>query len=256
MVLKYMKHIASIIAALVVTAALSAQTAAGLASDADDCYRLADYPTAIENYEAAIASGMASAELYYNLGNAYYREGQMAQAILNYERALRLKPGMSDAKENLALANSHTTDRITELPRLFVVRWIDWLCTAVTPHAWRIVWLLLLALLGASVATMRLGRNTAIRKTGFAGIVATALLLLLTTLLLLGATKRYNSHREAIVMEQAITVKSSPESKSVDKMLLHEGTKVDVLEELSGWYKIRISDGTTGWCQSSNIERI
>ena len=82
------------------------------------------------------------------------------------------------------------------------------------------------------------------------------MLLIVATLLLIGSTKCFNAHDEAIIMEQTITVKSSPEQQSVDKMLLHEGTKVDVLDVYSDWTKIRIADGTTGWCLSESIERI
>jgi tetratricopeptide (TPR) repeat protein len=223
---------------------------------ADSAYRIADYEQAASLYEEVLASGFDSPDLYYNLGNTYYRLDRFGLAILNYERALRLKPSMSDAKENLAIANSKTQDRITELPRLFIVRWVDSLCTSVTPHAWRIVWLVLIVLLGVAILLLRWGSNTELRKAGLVGSIVTAVILVATTLLLIGSTKRYNAHDQAIVMEQAIIVKSSPEQQSVDKMLLHEGTKVDVLEELSGWYKIRIADGTTGWCSSTSIERI
>lgn len=219
-------------------------------------YRMGNYDVAADYYGLALSSDNGNADLYYNLGNAYYRTDQLALAILNYERALRLKPSMSDAKENLAIANSKTQDRITELPRLFIVRWVDSLCTSVTPHAWRIVWLVLIVLLGVAILLLRWGSNTELRKAGLVGSIVTAVILVATTLLLIGSTKRYNAHDQAIVMEQAIIVKSSPEQQSVDKMLLHEGTKVDVLEELSGWYKIRIADGTTGWCSSASIERI
>lgn len=219
-------------------------------------YRMGNYDIACDFYGLALSSDNGNADLYYNLGNAYYRTDKIGLAILNYERALRLNPSMSDAKENLALANSKTQDRITELPRLFIVRWIDWLCTAITPHAWRTVWLVLLAVVAAAAIALRWGQDATLRKAGLTTGIVTAVLLLAATLLLLGSTSRYNSHSDAIVMEQSITVKGSPEQQSVDKMLLHEGTKVEVLEELSGWYKIRIADGTTGWCQSSTIERI
>lgn len=251
-----MKHIFFTIVILLTATTLCGQTPSELATQADDSYRMGDYTAAIEKYESILAAGQTSADLYYNLGNAYYRDGQTARSILNYERALRLKPNMADAKENLALANSHTTDRITQLPQLFVVRWVDWLCTAVTPNAWRVVWLVLLALLGVAIVMLRLGRDTTVRKAGLIGIIALAVLLIVTSLLLIGATNRHNAHDEAIIMEQTITIKGSPEQQSVDKMLLHEGTKVDVLDVYSEWTKIRIADGTTGWCLSESIERI
>lgn len=228
----------------------------GMAAEGDQHYRLGNYDLAIGFYGMVSGTDYASADLYYNLGNAYYRTDQLGPAILYYERALRQNPNMSDAKENLAIANSKTQDRITQLPRLFIVRWVDWLCTSITPHAWRVVWLVLLAVIAAAAIVMRWGQSISLRKTGLVGIIVSAVLLVAATLLLIGATNRFNSHSEAIIMEQTITVKSSPEQQSVDKMLLHEGTKVEVLEVYSVWSKIRIADGTTGWCLSESIERI
>lgn len=226
------------------------------AREADEAYRQGDYASAIEQYEAVLDKQCASANLYYNLGNAYYRTDRMGSAILNYRRALRLAPSMTDAKENLALAESRTTDRIAVLPQFFLVRWIDALCTAVSPAAWRIVWLVLLALLGGAVVLFRLGSTRGLRKGAFAGGAVVLLLLVLATWLLLRTTHRYNAHRDAVVMQPAVTVKGSPEEQSVDKLILHEGTVVSVDDSLSGWYKITIADGTTGWCQASDVERI
>ena len=229
---------------------------ANAATMADSAYRVSDYAAAIEQYEAVLAEGFTSADLYYNLGNAYYRTDQMGLAILNYERALRLNPAMADARENLALAESKTVDRITPLPKLFIVRWIDSLCTHVSPAAWRVLWLVLLALVGAAVVTMRLGASRNLRKAGLLACVLFLLLLVVATLLLLRSTHRFNAHADAVVLSPAITVKSSPEGQSTDKLILHEGTKLTVSDSLAGWYKITIADGTTGWCQSTDIERI
>ncbi len=224
--------------------------------EADDAYRQGNYAEAVVLYEQVLADGYTSAELYYNLGNAYYRENQMGRAILNYRRALRLDPAMTDAKENLALAESRTTDRIAELPRFFMVRWVDALCTQFTPRVWRLVWVVLLALLGVSVVCFRLGNSLTLRKSALAGGVVTIVLLAVASWLLLRTTARYNAHSEAVVMPAAISVKGSPEAQSVDKVILHEGTVVTVSESLSGWYKITLADGTTGWCLSDDIERI
>lgn len=234
----------------------AAQEASTLALGADESYRRGDYTAAIEGYENTLATGQGSATIFYNLGNAYYRDGQIGRAILNYERALRLKPGMGDARENLTLARSKTADRISELPQLFIVRWVNSLITRVTPATWRTLWLVLLALVGVAVVLLRLGRSVAVRKGGLIGGILAVVLLLLTTLLLVGSTRHFNAHDRAIVMDAAMTVKDSPEWPSADKMFLHEGTAVTITEELQGWYKIRIADGTTGWCESSSVERI
>ena len=248
-----MKHLTLTIALLIAATAITAQESA---PSADDLYRMDDYQGAIAAYEDILAEGKSSADLYYNLGNAYYRDGQLGKAILNYERALRLKPGMSDAKENLALANAHTVDRITTLPQLFIVRWWNALTTAITPHGWRIVWLVLLAIAGIGVAMLRTGRSSAIRRGGLATTVVSLLFLLLATALLISSTRAYNAHPYAIITDQAVTLKASPDNKSIDKMILHEGTKVKVLDNLTGWYKIAIADGTNGWCPQNTMERI
>ena len=248
-----MKHLTLTIALLIAATAISSQESA---PSADDLYRMDDYQGAIAAYEDILAEGKSSADLYYNLGNAYYRDGQLGKAILNYERALRLKPGMSDAKENLELANARTTDRITTLPQLFIVRWWNALTTAITPHGWRIVWLVLLASAGIGVAMLRTGRSSAIRRGGLATTVVSLLFLLLATALLISSTRAYNAHPYAIITDQAVTLKASPDNKSIDKMILHEGTKVKVLDNLTGWYKIAIADGTNGWCPQNTMERI
>lgn len=248
-----MKHLTLTIALLIAATTITAQESA---PSADDLYRMDDYQGAIAAYEDILAEGKSSADLYYNLGNAYYRDGQLGKAILNYERALRLKPGMSDAKENLELANARTADRITTLPQLFIVRWWNALTTAITPHGWRIVWLVLLAIAGIGVAMLRTGRSSAIRRGGLATTVVSLLFLLLATALLISSTRAYNAHPYAIITDQAVTLKASPDNKSIDKMILHEGTKVKVLDNLTGWYKIAIADGTNGWCPQNTMERI
>ena len=217
-------------------------------SKGDSLYRTGDYEGAIESYEKIIADGYTSADLHYNLGNSYYRTEQLGLAILNYERALRLEPSMSDARQNLQLANSKTVDRITDLPRFFVVDWYNALITRVTPHTWRILFLLFLALTGVSLVTLFLTHRITFKKI--------FLLSLFSLFFLFKSTHYYNSHREAIVIEPSVTVKSSPETESVDKLILHEGTKVTITENLAGWDKITLADGTTGWCQEENLERI
>ena len=251
-----MKHIYLSLIFLATAFSASANDALSAAQKADEFYRHANYDSAIALYESALAQGQASADLYYNLGNAYYRNGQNGLAILNYERALRLRPNMSDAKDNLALAESKTADRIAVLPKLFFVQWYTDLSHSISPTGWRIVWLCLLTLLMASIVLLRIGHTLSLRKTGLIAGIILLTLLILASFLWGSSAARFNSHSEAIVMQPAITVKSSPEHQSVDKLILHEGTKVRITESLSGWYKIVLSDGTTGWCEPSAVERI
>lgn len=251
-----MKHLTTIAIALALAFGVQAASKEATAHMADSAYRVANYTEAINLYEQVLAEGYTSAELYYNLGNAYYRNDQLGRAILNYQRALRLRPSMTDAKENLALAESRTADRITELPQLFIVRWVNALTDHVSPATWRTVLILLTALIAAAIVLLLLGRTIGIRKGAFIGIVAATVLWLLVLALSIGSSRHFNAHAEAVVLDAAISVKGSPEWQSVDKLILHEGTTVTITEELTGWYKIRIADGTTGWCEQQSVERI
>lgn len=229
---------------------------ANAASQGDSAYRAGNYTEALGIYERVINEGYTSADLYYNLGNTYYRTGQLGLAILNYERALRLQPSMDDARENLELANSHTIDRITPLPKIFLVAWYDALLIHISPSAWRLITLLLFAFVCAASVVIVLARNIGWRKGAFAVLVAGGVLCILSLLLLFASTSRFNAHAQAIVIQSSITVKNSPEQQSVDKLILHEGTKVTISETLADWHKVTLPDGTTGWCQASDIERI
>lgn len=248
-----MKHIKKILLTAVLLCTLYSPL---FAFEADDLYRNGQYPEAIEQYEAVLASGLTSPELYYNLGNAYFRDNQMGRAILNYSRALRLRPTMTDARENLKLAESKTVDHIVTLPQLFIVRWYNSICTALSPTAWRILWLSAFALLAALFVSFRLARNYNLRKWTFVSCFAVLLVLLCISAFWRSSARRFNSHREAVVLQSSVAIKSSPERQSVDKLILHEGTTVRIDEELSGWYKITIADGTNGWCETNAIERI
>lgn len=222
----------------------------------DSAYRAGNYTEAIGIYEGVIAEGFTSADLHYNLAGAYYRTGQMGLAILNYERALRLAPSMSDARENLEIANNHITDRIAVLPKPFFVEWYDALATRLSPATWRFIAILFLAIACAATVVIILANRVSLRKASLAVAAAAAILLLVAIWFTIASTSRFNSHREAIVLQPSIAVKSSPETQSVDKLILHEGTKVSIAESLSGWYKITLADGNTGWCQEDNLARI
>lgn len=235
---------------------LGANTADTNALQGDEQYRQGNYEAALSHYQQTLEAGMVSSDLYYNLGNTYYRLNRFADAILCYERALRLKPSHSDARENLELANSKIVDRITPLPKLFIVNWVDTLVSRISPASWRLIVLLFLALTGAAIATLILARDMRTRKGAFVSLLAAAVLLVLSLILLIASTSHFNARRDAIVLQPSVTVKSSPEYQSVDKLILHEGTKVTITESLAGWHKITLADGTTGWCDTNAIERI
>lgn len=245
-----------VILALFGSCGLFAQTPQELMLQGNQAYGKSDFTTAISTYNAILDAGYCSAELYYNLGNAYYRQQQYALSILSYERALRLKPNFRDARQNLQLAYSKTEDEIEQLPELFIVRWARALVSCFSPTGWRVALLVMLAVLVALVAVIFLCRDYLWRKRSLvASIVVTALLVITLACAIASAT-RASRHNQAIVTTPMLVVKSSPEEGSVDKLILHEGTKVSIDETLGQWHKIRIADGNTGWVPTSELTAI
>ena len=221
---------------------------------ANTAYTNGDYPSAIARYDSIRASGYASAPLYYNLGNACYKEGQLGRAILNYNKALRLNPGSDNIRHNLAVANTQIRDRIDAVPEFFVKTWARQLMYTVSSDGWA-VWSLvfLAAALGLALLYL-LGGRMALRKMGFYG----AIVLLLFSLgsLVFSSIQRRKMLRpdEAVVMISAAPVKSEPNATGRDVFVLHEGTKVRLVGIMDGWREIVLADGKQGWIDGKSIE--
>ena len=231
----------------------AAQTPQQLMQRGNDAYAKGDFVAAAQAYNAVLDSGYESADLYYNLGNVYYRQEEYGLSILNYERALRLKPNFRDAKQNLDLADSKTEDQIAALPEIFLAQWAHSVVAWFSPTGWRICTLILLTLLGTAVVIFLLSRDYAWRKGALIGGIVTLVFLLLCIACTISASVRYNRHNQAIVTAPMAVVKSSPEENSIDKLVLHEGTKVNIEETLGEWHKIQIADGNNGWLQTDEV---
>lgn len=231
----------------------AAQTPQQLMQRGNDAYAKGDFVAAAQAYNAVLDAGYESADLYYNLGNVYYRQEEYGLSILNYERALRLKPNFRDAKQNLDLADSKTEDQIAALPEIFLAQWAHSVVAWFSPTGWRICTLILLTLLGTAVVIFLLSRDYAWRKGALIGGIVTLVFLLLCIACTISASVRYNRHNQAIVTAPMAVVKSSPEENSIDKLVLHEGTKVNIEETLGEWHKIQIADGNNGWLQTDEV---
>lgn len=231
----------------------AAQTPLQLMQRGNDAYAKGDFVAAAQAYNAVLDAGYESADLYYNLGNVYYRQEEYGLSILNYERALRLKPNFRDAKQNLDLADSKTEDQIAALPEIFLAQWAHSVVAWFSPTGWRICTLILLTLLGTAVVIFLLSRDYAWRKGALIGGIVTLVFLLLCIACTISASVRYNRHNQAIVTAPMAVVKSSPEENSIDKLVLHEGTKVNIEETLGEWHKIQIADGNNGWLQTDEV---
>lgn len=220
-------------------------------------YTDGDWAAAVENWHKIESEGFASWELYYNLGNAYFREDDIAHAVLYFERALRLKPANADVRFNLELARAKTMDKIEVVPEFFLVSWVKGVRAAVDGGIWEALALVLLALgLFMSLLFLR-GVSVNVRRSGF--IVG-----LLAFVLSVSCGAMYFSQRaelsrtdQAVVVRPVTSVKSSPsEGGAKDLFVLHEGTKLTILESLGSWSNVELSDGRQGWLRSGEIEVI
>lgn len=220
-------------------------------------YTASDWNQAVSDWSDLADTGLRSKELYYNLGNACFKAGETARAILNYERALRLDPSDADVRYNLEYARSMTQDRIDEVPEFILKTWIRKVNYLLPSNAWAVLSLVLLALTLALALLFLLGPTVGSRRSGFfTGIAA-----LLLTVMCWGFARSQKAdaerHDTAIVMRPVTSVTSSPSSDSAKSLfILHEGTRVRILDEVSGYTDIELSDGRRGWLPSGDIEII
>ena len=241
---------------ITVSANLRAATPDSLMQIANKAYNAGNYDSAINVYQKIANKGLESAKLYYNLGNAYFKNGDVPSAILYYERAKKLAPNNEDIEFNINIANSMIVDKIERVPRLFYQRWWNYFYNMFNANAWAIIaivsWFILVFFIGVFI----LSKSRGARKIAF----YFGLLFLLISVAVFGlAAQKYvntREHNEAIVFTPTITVKSSPTMNAVDLFVIHEGTKVRVLDEVNDWVKIRIPNGSIGWLPAHSVKRI
>ncbi|MGC3979462.1 MAG: tetratricopeptide repeat protein [Paludibacteraceae bacterium] len=222
---------------------------------ANELYKQGNYSDAASIYEDEIKKGI-SAELYYNMGNTYYKMGEVGLSILNYERALRLKPSYSDAEYNLNIAKQKVVDNVGATPVFFVKRWATSIFEWFTSSQWAVISILSFVLSLGLILLFAFSRERDKRKLYF---YASFTLFFVTVIafVLSGIRKEQMlKHRDAIIMNGAVTVKSSPDKSGTDIFQLHEGTKVQIKTMLTNWAEIELENGAVGWVEESTIERI
>ncbi|MGC9375592.1 MAG: tetratricopeptide repeat protein [Bacteroidales bacterium] len=223
---------------------------------ANQAYTNGDYAQAINQYEMILEHGYESAALYYNLGNAYYKQNIIDQAILNYERALLLKPHDEDIKYNLEMANRLTVDRIEKLPEFFLDVWIKNCMNWFSSNYWAIISISAFVLALIFISIYLYTRKYGVKKFSFwLGLI----FILFAIFALISASqqkKKITVKDTAIVMSPSVTVKSSPDVSGTDLFVIHEGTKVWLQDKVGDWKEIKLSDGSKGWLKAEDIEEI
>jgi len=218
-----------------------------LVSEGNRHYMDREYDLAVKCYSEVINMGYESGELYYNLGNAYYKQENLPRAILNYEKALLLKPGNVDIRQNLALANYRIVDKIDSIPDFFLHRWVNYFQGLFSPDRWAIVSIILFMLALTTFLWFILSSSYRAKGMSFSFGFLLLMLSFISILTMRSRTQKLLRSESAIIMVSSVNAKSSPDEQSTNIFVLHEGTKVMLVDSVQKWREIRIADGNKGW---------
>lgn len=222
----------------------------------DSAYSKQHYQQAIADYEALLKQGV-SADIYYNLGNAYYRTDNITRAVINYERALLLSPGDRDIRFNLQLARSKTIDKIIPESEMFFVTWYRTLVNIMSVDGWARMALISLAIAIILALCYLFTSKIWMQKAGFFGALAMIAVFAVSNLFAWQQKSQLVNRSGAIVISSAAAVKSTPAKGGTDLFIIHEGTKVEITDSsMKDWKEVRIADGKEGWIETSKIEII
>ena len=225
-------------------------------NNADTEYQKGNYQQAIRDYEEILKNG-ESAEIYFNLGNAYYRTDNITKAVLNYERARLLSPGDDDINFNLQFARSKTIDKITPESEMFFITWYKSLVNFTSVDNWAKTGILCIVLALLLVLLYLFGPQLMLRKIGFFGGLAFFVIFLLSNLFAFQQKQALDNRTGAIIISPSVNIKKTPAKNSADQFVLHEGTRVDIIDKgMTDWRCIRVGDGREGWIETKAIEEI
>ena len=248
-----MKHLFTYLFLLISSFSFASQA---LFTEANDLYNQEKYKEAIVKYESLINLDIVDESVYYNLANACYKEENFASAILNYERALRLNPSSEDIKYNLALANQHIIDQIEALPKFWLSDFYSSMVQSFHSDTWGLILNILLLAMLAALILFFIGNKSSMKKMA---MTLSLVLFTLSILTYLFGNSQYQVDKTcnyAIVFEQNVYVKNAPSAQSSDAFILHEGTKVMILDNVNEWANIKLADGKKGWIEIAACKQI
>lgn len=219
----------------------------------NEAYSSGHYEEAQKNYKAIVAQGFESAELYYNLGNTYFKTNANTLAIIYYEKAKKLAPNDEDIQFNLGFVNSRNIDKIDVLPEFFLTKWWNSVIASKSADQWAFLCILATSLFVACIVFYFISRHVFFRKLGF---FLGFLFLILGIFTFKFANRQYENAvnaTKAIIVTPSLTLKSQPMDKGSQLVVLHEGIKVTLLNQSLDWYEVSLPNGTIGWLKSSDI---
>ena len=233
---------------------LSAQEEA--LKEAESAYTSENYDKAIELYKNILLSYGDSYEIYYNLGNAYYKTDKIASAILNYERALLINPGNKDVRFNLEIAKLKAVDKIEPIGDFFIVKWFQSIQNIFSVDTWAAIGITCFILFIGCLILFFFSKWMRLKKIGFYLGITLFILVVFSNIFAWNQKQALINRNGAIIFAPTVTVKSSPDPSGTDLVVLHEGTKVFIKSALGEWNEIELEDGNVGWIHKKDIEKI
>jgi tetratricopeptide (TPR) repeat protein len=221
--------------------------------EAETAYSAEQYDKAAEIYESLLKNYGNSFELFYNLGNAYYKAGKIASAVLNYERALLIKPGDGDIRFNLEMAKQRTVDKIEPKNEFFLTEWFRSVQNVIGVDLWATVGIFCFVMFIVCLVLFFFSKWMRLRKIGFYFGILLFIAVIFANVFAYNQKKELIDRRGAIVFTPTVTVKSSPDNSGTDLFVIHEGTKVFIKSSIGDWNEISLEDGSVGWIQKKDI---
>jgi tetratricopeptide (TPR) repeat protein len=252
-----LKRVLYILIAFVIPAVcFGADNMQALFASGNSSYNKGQYKEALADYQKVLNEGYESAALYFNIGNASYKTGDMPSALLYYGKAHKLSPGDEDINFNIRFVNMKTTDKVDEAPEFFLVKWWKGFVLGVSAKVLGWISVLLVLLASGVLILYFFTTSIAIKKSSFYSAVI--LLILGALAICMGGMQvsYFKGNREAIIFNSSVTVKSGPVEKAGSLFVIHDGTKVNVLDDSNGWMKIKLANGSEGWIKATDAKEI
>ena len=227
-----------------------------LFAEGNTFYKTENYSRAVEVYLAIEEQGFESADLYFNIGNCYYKMNKVAPSIYYYEKALKRDPNYEDAQFNQSFAQRMSIDAIEELPKTFLQRFQENVILKFTYETWAIISVIASFLMALLFLLYYFSGGTKTKLAFFNTAILAFFVLVVTVFFAYQNYGVTSKDRPAIIFAEATEIKNAPTPSGEEVFELHEGTKVQILDELDDWKKIKIADGKTGWIPSKDLKEI
>lgn len=224
--------------------------------EANQLYKNKEYEKALEKYLLLEQQGNRTANIYYNIGNCYYRLNKLGYAILYYEKAYKLNPDDESIQKNLKIASSRTIDKIVPIQKIFFYQWIDSIVQNNSPAFFGYLSVVVIWISIGFAILFFITKKSNIRKLSFYSFIVFFVAFVIIIWFGYQSNNYHQNTPYGIVLAKTVYVKSSPDQASTDLFILHEGTKFEIQDNISNWYKIRLANGSTGWIEDSNIGKI